>query len=334
MKIGELRKMIKEYDKDNLSYIVAELYKLIPKGVRVDKCVDELIENGKPPAGKKKVPKPKKEVYIDEIEIDIEMFYENAKEQYYFAPNRIINKKKRSQWRFEATRYFKDLMIAAKDEENLEDVGKLLEKLYDILTYATRYYTFATTETFSAIKVPQEEFFKTIISINRKYQDDKTFITNSIRIADVYPCDYYTSPTMIFKQIIPFIETHEMFEYAIETCASMIKKMRPKLSKMDEKYAIEERINEISEFALSLAIENDELESGIKFFKKNYITSREEVKLFVICRILLEYKLFNEYMSEYESAVKKGVDPRESLQRIYNDLLAGKTPDNTAIHLI
>ncbi|KYC59615.1 hypothetical protein [Heyndrickxia coagulans] len=44
MRVTELRKLIEKYSKDDLSKIIVELYKSIPKKVRDEKTVDMMLE--------------------------------------------------------------------------------------------------------------------------------------------------------------------------------------------------------------------------------------------------------------------------------------------------
>lgn len=45
MRVTELRKLIEKYSKDDLSKIIVELYKSIPKKVRDEKTVDMMLED-------------------------------------------------------------------------------------------------------------------------------------------------------------------------------------------------------------------------------------------------------------------------------------------------
>ena len=60
-----------------------------------------------------------------------------------------------------------------------------------------------------------------------------------------------------------------------------------------------------------------EYENGIKYFNENNVERDKEVSLYILLDLLLEYELKEYWLREYDEALKKGVKPREALQKTY-----------------
>ena len=45
MKIAEVRKLLEKYSKKQLQFIIAEMYKSIPKAVKEAKAIDSIVKN-------------------------------------------------------------------------------------------------------------------------------------------------------------------------------------------------------------------------------------------------------------------------------------------------
>jgi uncharacterized protein (UPF0128 family) len=109
LKVPEVRKLVKNYEKEQLEYLVTELYKILTKVQKEDNNVSALIGNPDP---KDKTPVKKKEESVrpfKEIEEETGHFISNAYAQNYFIPNRSISKNERPKWRFVVKKNYKEL---------------------------------------------------------------------------------------------------------------------------------------------------------------------------------------------------------------------------------
>ena len=99
MKIAEVRKLLEGYSKQKLQLIIAEMYKTIPKAIKEDAGIDNILTN---PDELKTTRKKKQPVIPDiwPIQHEAEEFIENAYQQHYFAPNSTVHKRERPKWRF------------------------------------------------------------------------------------------------------------------------------------------------------------------------------------------------------------------------------------------
>ena len=93
MKIQELRQLLSKADRERLEKAFAESYKSLTKRQKeeIDSVIKDILE-GKAvsDASKKNVP-----VNFEELKSQITFFIENAYEQNYFIPNRVIPKSQR-----------------------------------------------------------------------------------------------------------------------------------------------------------------------------------------------------------------------------------------------
>ena len=68
-------------------------------------------------------------------------------------------------------------------------------------------------------------------------------------------------------------------------------------------------------FELNIAL--CEHEKAIKYYNENYVKLDSEVSLYILLRLLFKHELKAYWLREYDEAVRKGVKPREALQRMY-----------------
>jgi len=109
MKIKELRSLLANYEPGDLRLIIAELYKCIPKKLREERGIDEILTN---PHGARvrRGRRGKSQVAdLDDLGDQIEQFLDDAYNQRYFAPNRFVSKRDRPKWRFMVKRFVRDL---------------------------------------------------------------------------------------------------------------------------------------------------------------------------------------------------------------------------------
>ncbi|MCW8783733.1 exonuclease domain-containing protein [Weizmannia coagulans] len=110
MRVTELRELLEKYSKDDLSKMMIELYKAIPKKVRDEKEIDGMLQDFQQYKEAEKIKKEKeKHVDLNDLEREITQFIQNAYKQNYIAPNRYVSKKERPKWRFKVKSYIKQL---------------------------------------------------------------------------------------------------------------------------------------------------------------------------------------------------------------------------------
>ena len=97
MKVAELNKTIGGYTTEQLRRLLVEMYKAMPKRVKEDHGIDDMICN---PASKRNNGKSEVEPDIGSLASETERFVSNAYNDYYYIPNPVVPKRERSQCRF------------------------------------------------------------------------------------------------------------------------------------------------------------------------------------------------------------------------------------------
>jgi hypothetical protein len=324
MLIGEVRKIIKKYSSKELQLIISEMYKSIPKSVKEDKDIDEIINNpdefSKPKAKriKKKIPLPD----IEELQDDIEEFVGNAMAQNYYAPNRIIPKKERSKWRFIVKNFYKDLLASASVEENIPLASKLMEDIYIVLCHACSVYIFSSVEPFQSIGIKQTEFLKTLLILKSRYLGQKEFSRTALTLITDNPGQHESQRDALLLVLLDLIKTPDALETAFENCKELLTTpvKIPKAFKHRSDYHRRNRRNCLAEMLLLCSDKLHEIERGIKCFWKYSSNNNAEIKLFCLICILKRLNKKKEIILVYENALRKKIKPRESIEKFYKTI--------------
>lgn len=322
MKIAELRSIINGHSKKQLEYLVAEFYKLIPKDKKEDYDIDTMVKNpAKEKATKKKTIKIRT---IEEISEEVDLFDIYAREQYYLIPNRVISKKERPKWRFLVKRLYKEILIAANNGNSLTACAKELRKLYEVLTYSCAWQLFSAYDTFESVGISQSEFFEQIIKLYRKSLDINDFVFIGIKLIIDNNLNRYTLYSELMDIYLKHCETPDMREQALKAA----NKFRDETEKIPDnpdyfykkKYGMSyEKINKLNlltELIIKIYIELFNINSAVEFFKKYYIESDAEIKLYILIRFLFNANQPEIIVKEIENNMK--VKPRGNLINLLN----------------
>jgi len=182
MKIEEVRQHLEHLAVADLRHVAAQLYKVLPKKVAEEKGADRLISDPQNFLEANKVRKAPALPDLGLLEFETQEFLENASEQRYFAPNRIISKAERRRWRFVAKRLYEDWCLLAAQAENLAASTKAMEDLYRILCRGCEVYLFPSTDTFRAIGVPQPEFLEQLIVLKAQLCSPNEWIAHALSL--------------------------------------------------------------------------------------------------------------------------------------------------------
>lgn len=317
MKIGELRAAIKKHSKADLEFLVAELYKLVPKTKKEDYQIDKLIV--KPTKNKKSAKKKAKLRTIEEIAEDVEFFHDNAVSQHYLIPNTNIPKKERPKWRFVVKRLYKEILQAEKSGNSTVRCARELQVLYETLTYACDYIIFSAYDPFESVGIEQTVFFEQIIKLYRESLDISDFIHKGIKLTIENSLNRYTLYSELMEIFISYCQTPAMKEMAIDKLLKMREefKKKPIVTKnswSNEEYRKNEKLNYYTEFIFRLYAHLFEFEKGIKDFNLNSIQNTKEVSLYILIRMLFGFEKKQLIVREIEKNMK--IKPRESLLKL------------------
>jgi hypothetical protein len=325
MLIGEVRDVLKKYKEEDLRLIIAEMYKAMPKKLKEEKNVDEMLKDiqgfTKQSKAEKKVERPEMGV----LKPEILRFIQYAYNQFYFAPNSFVHKKDRPKWRFLVKDYIAALQSFPFDGEDGAEATELMEKLFQMLSYGSGYYIFNTDNPFRSIGISQHNLLDTILA--RKFH--KGFSTENIRSAIIFVTDSQLDSGMFDSAIMERLRdkfvTADSKLMAIEQGNLLRMELSLRFSKQAknaspssmEQYRKNEAISILVDMIFWLNIELGEYDDAIRYYKTNNSEGNQELALNTLLSRLYRCGLKDRWIREYEDAVRKKVKPREPLQRMY-----------------
>ena len=195
-----------------------------------------------------------------------------------------------------------------------------------MLCYGCRYYIFNTEDTFYSIGMEQEALLDLIIKKNFENGIDRESISRMVSIATGVGVSSNTLYSSLLAVLVSNLKTTDSREIAIEEAGAQsegLEKGRNSLSQKKsswssmDSYDCKENIEQLTELIFRLSVSLCEYDKGIDYYKKHIQNVDSEVNLYCLLQLLHEYDLRDYWIREYETAVKKKVEPRESLQRVY-----------------
>ena len=329
MKVNELREKMAKLSKDDVSKLAVEFYKLIPKSKKEDYDIDGMISN---PGKKKEATKKTEELSILDMNNDIKDFIDNARGSCYISPNRIVPKKERATWRFKVKKWYKELIKTNRADANLELQARILKDLYELLCESCHYQYFSAYDTFESIGVDQAEFFVSVIDMHHKASGKLNSLEMSIRLVVDNSLNRYTLFSELMEIVIAKHNLPDLKYKAIDICKALLQEHELKTRTQDKKksgfssfaeYYAKEKHNNMVEFVLRFHLNLFESKEGMNYFNSFYKEKSPEIKLYVLVKVLFEYKLSDEIRDEIESKIKSGVNPRNGLMELLSILESG-----------
>lgn len=323
MLVNDLKKIINDYTPEEKNKIIVELYKRIPKAIKENYDIDNYISNIRE---SNKLAKEKKVLSIDDLFKEVRYFLLCADSGLYASPNKVIPKEQRSKWRFQAKKYYKDLVSIPADSPEGSIATDLLSSLFKVLSTGSCYLTFSSFETFRAVQISQSDFLKTIMErklITGVNKENLEYCANLLDI-DYDPYEYHTNVLLSFSSCL---KTPDMRYMAIDVLKNFVDEKNEKLKALrkDKKcsysriYDCEEIINYFVECITYIYFDLCEVDKGIAYFHKNYIKSDKEIKEYIILDWLNNFELYDFWIKEYEKHINVGY--RESLTEQYEELM-------------
>ncbi|MCB9267622.1 MAG: hypothetical protein H6558_21575 [Lewinellaceae bacterium] len=320
MKVGELRTKLSKLNKGQVVKLAAEFYKLIPKKKRIDAGIDALVDN--PDEGLRKATKNKSTTLsLDEIELDIENFLADAREQYYLAPNQVIPKRERPKWRFKVMKWYKELINLKRADKDAEKQVGLLSDLYELMCEACGYQYFSADDPFRSIGIEQTDFYKAVLDIREEAMGKTGLVDKGISLIMDNYLDRNTLYSDLMMVLVEKLSTPDLKYAAIDKSKQLLKdngfdpekRKKESFSFSSDSFYKKERNNNLTELIFRLHVQLDEHEEAIDFFKSHHYEHSEEIKLYVLIRTLFGYREKDYIIRELETAIENGIQPRENL---------------------
>lgn len=320
MKIQEFREKIKQCSKEDAEKIAAELYKLLPKSKK-EEIADQLIEDILSGKDKKEKQKANEVLDFDSLKKEINTFLENADNDYYYVPNRVVPKNKRSKWRFEVKRYIKAINDIPADCENGEESAKLLRELYKRLSHGCGYYIFPTEDPFRSVGIGQPELYDMLIkrTFATGYTDEK--IKNMLEDATLVCLDRYSLHIDMENIFAVSLATSDLKYKAIEFIKEYVAQYEAKLKVINkysnDRYSVRSAIKELCNTLLIVSLLLYEPEDAVEYYWQHMPEKDKEITLYCLLNIIRIYSDKKLWISVYEDALQKGIEPRDTLREYY-----------------
>lgn len=319
MKAKELRAILSEIPKDKLLNLTLEFYKLIPKAQQEIAALDDYIES----STRKKKKKLTTELTLAELEQQINQFIIDVRNQDYLYPNEMILKKERLAWRSKVKRWGKALTKKNRVAVDIPKQVELLTNLYQILCESCVCEYFSAYDAFQSIGVKQVSFYRNILKLLQKIENDNWKIKQGIILITNNPLNNYTLYSDLIIQFVKSLRKEVYYKKAIPIAHNLLVEndfnfnkntmlTDPVLSE-SETYKKEQRHNNLTELLYRLQVKLSDYTAAIDCYKKYYYCLNEEIKLFVLVSLLFEKGKKKLIKKEIELAIENGIEPRESL---------------------
>ncbi len=323
MKVQELRQMLTGAERSLLEKAFVECYKQLSKSQKEEADLQiKLILSGEAAAAK-----GKKTAAADpeELEQQIKTFLSNARNGYYYEPNRVIPKSQRPKWRSLVKGYIKELEKVPADSPFYERAVQLLRELYSLLCTACNIYLFSSEDPFRSVGWEQNALYHLLAAKTFAVSLSRENIAAMAKLA----CTGGLSRDSLYEnqeaELCSLLKTTDAKEIAIEESEKAIQLRREKLAGLkaydNQRYYLEEEINNYCDLILILSLSLAETERGIRFFLKNSIESRKEIILYRALEIARWVGTDAQWLDIYRYGVSKKIKPREELVERYRKLM-------------
>ena len=312
MLVKELKNVISHYNEKEKDKIIIELYKRIPKSVK-EYDIDNFLLTAD---NEEKIKKEEKNISVDDLFKEVEYFILCANKGLYAEPNKVISKKERSNWRFKAKRYYKELTAISSITDEGQKATDFLKELYIVLSVGTSYLRFSSWNTFGAMGVSQIEFIKMLMQrkLVSNITDESIAYCVDLILMEFDSNEWHTNILISFVDNLPSDAAKNM---ALIDIKNRVKKLEEKLASeklsSSREYDIKNDIRNLAETVLFLSIDLNDVKNGIKYLR-SHLNEHKEVREYIILERLEMFELYDEWIEEYES---HKIDYRDELKQKY-----------------
>jgi hypothetical protein len=324
MKISELREILKSKKKPELEALAVELYKHIPKKVLTEKEIDTIFLPKK--EQKNKTPQSKIEQEIQLLH-EIENFNQSFLAGHYGTPNRFIPKAKRSKWRFEVMRFYKEIVQIFPKTSLKKEFCDVFSRLYFVISEGTKYYLVNADDCFASIQKNQVEFFKQVILFKKEVYSGtelydqiwtqilSTGLSLDIATSDLYAVipDVFQSP-MAVEDFVNLGKIHA--KQAHEQYLTRLKKNR-----FEGSYQVDMIIEGLGILLIKIREYEEAKSLFYDYNKQSKPTNRDkEIMYYILTNIFLHYghNSGKEIKDILDKAVIENIELRPTLVKLYN----------------
>jgi hypothetical protein len=324
MKVDELRVKLYKLGQDEVIRLAVEFYKLVPKAKKEEYNLDELINT--PEVKTAKPAAIENLISFENMANEVNTFVENAKNQYYLFPNKIIAKKDRATWRFKVKAWYKDVTNPKTFGFDMVKKAEICVNLYNVLCESCHFQYFSSEDTFNSVGVEQTVFFRSALQLIDQTEGRISLLNRGLEMAIDNPTGPNTLNSWVMQEFVNILDAEPLKYDAIEKVEKMIadnqapppakNQKRHYYEDSSAKYYRDKKTNDLVEMGFRLYTSIYQYEEAIVFYNKYTIQNSDEVKLYILVRLLFESGQKTHIQSVLESAIASGLKPRESLIKL------------------
>ena len=324
MKVEELRVKLYKLQQDEVIRLAVEFYKLVPKAKKEEYNLDDLINT---PEVKTAKPAANENLVSFEIMVkEVNTFIDNAKNQHYLYPNKIVAKKDRATWRFKVKAWYKDVTNPKTYGYEMNKKSEICANLYNLLCESCHFQYFSSDDPFNSVGIEQTDFFRSVLQLIELTEGKISLLNRGLDMAINNETSPNTLNSYVMQEFVNILDDEQIKYDAIEKIEKMIQDNKPRIvvttkrgayqEDFSTKYNRERKTNNLAELGFRLHASLLEYDEAIAFYNKYAVQSNEEVKLYILIRLLFESKQKAYIQSVLESATILGIDLRASLKKL------------------
>jgi hypothetical protein len=317
MKAKDLKVYLEKLPKAELTDIALDIYKMLPKAKRQEVQLQLLLAHS---AQKKN----KKQPSLRIEELRLEQFVRNARLLHYLYPNEVVTAKARKNWKIRVRKWFKNLTDPQRTDINLSLQAELLEQLYVLLCEACEHKYFRCEDPFQAIGITQLDFYREVLLLWQSASGKEVLIEKGMELMIFNALNTYTLYAQLMVVYLTLLDSNWLQARAIEHAqkllaennfdASAKRRLFDSASSLSEDdYWHEQVHNNLIELIYRMYTRMGHVEKAIDFFKQYYYERNNEIRLYVLVRLLFEGGNQERIRYEIERALQQGIKPRPNL---------------------
>lgn len=318
MKVSEVRELLKTYTTEEMKYLIVELYKSIPKGMREDKGIDHLVKDPHPQPKKKEKDITDPEV-LKALFTEIEDFIGNAYAHNYVAPNRVVPKSERSKWRFKVKNYIKQLNQLLPCDPIGHQATLALCDLYEMLCHACSYYLFNSDDPFNSIGSLQSDMFQQVLSRLFAYDRSPETLHKAIKMATKDDLDANTVNEELLFILINLLQESIDIEMTLQIAKEEYLKIMQNMKKV-KKHNITYSMRNVAKVYCNLIcmlhIRRGDDQEAVQYYKQE-MKELDEDNVYDFLNILYWFDKIDLFKQEYEDAKRTGKRLSYSQEQLY-----------------
>ncbi len=335
MNVAELKKILKSKKKAELEELVLTLYRHIPmKKIEIE-GIDKIFSIE--PAN---INNNIHDNLLNEKALlkEINTFNSNFLAGNYGLPNRIISKDKRSKWRFEVIRFYKEVVKIFPNATMKLELAESFGQLYDAMVEGCSRYLCSSEDCFASVQKSQTVFFIQVIQFKKEVLSGEALYRQLMEHIMVDGLSYDTLSSELYAAMADsFASPMALEDLAViskEYCKNTYEKYSQ--AKIKDKYASSYNVKKLIEGVAIILLKLKENQDAKEIFYQflNIVKDNNEM-YYIMVRTFRNYcyKPNVEILDILNHALAEGINMRSDLTLLHQKLIVNPNLDLSDICL-